>query len=251
MEAQQQQQQQGVSAAASAAAAVSSVGSTLQRYSSPEALMAYLQAGSSVVATAAVPSGSNRALSSPHSSAHSHAKNHHQQQQQQQQKHRGVEQRDADLVPLAVTAQRSACPRKRAAAAAALRKSTAARQRLEAAARAAAAHLLVQPATGRVFEYSGPLSGLGLWTSVEICTCILTIAIDVDTVEISSWVPRAKSCRANHPGVGAGHIQGNADSYTQMDGFRRCVNNTLRHLCHSKKIVAMGFLYVATSISKV
>lgn len=85
-------------------------------------------------------------------------KGHHSEHRQ----HQSVEQRDADLVPLALAAQHAPCPRRRAAAAAALHKATAARQSLEAAARAAVAGLLKQPAVGQVL-----LTRLG-WSPAKV-----------------------------------------------------------------------------------
>jgi hypothetical protein len=134
--AQEQQQQQGdkeVHPAAAVAAATPGSTAALLQYSSPDAFIDRLKAKSS------------RRTSPSHGHKGHHSKQHHHQHQ-----HQSVQQRDADLVPLAVAAEHAPCPRRRAAAAAALRKATAARQSLEAAARGAVAGLLKQPAAGHV-----------------------------------------------------------------------------------------------------
>jgi hypothetical protein len=133
----QQQQQQGAPAAVAAER-----GSTaaLQQYSSPAAFIERLKANSRVA-------GSNHAGSDG---------------KKPKRQHQSVEQRDADLVPLATAAHRAPCPRRRAAASAALRKATAARQSLEAAARAALARLLRQPGVGYVM-----MTNLG-WNPTQV-----------------------------------------------------------------------------------
>lgn len=134
---QQQQQQQG----ASAVIAVSrGSNAALQQYSSPAAFIERLKANSKVAGSNHVGTGGK----------------------QPKRQHQSVEQRDADLVPLAAAAHHAPCPRRRAAASAALRKATAARQSLEAAARAALARLLRQPGVGYVM-----MTNLG-WNPTQV-----------------------------------------------------------------------------------
>lgn len=112
------------SSSSSADAGVNGLNAALQRYSSPAAFLQRVKGHSS---------------KGPHShtSHNSHRSHSH-----------SVEQRDADLVPLAAAAHSSSCPRKRAAAAAALKKATADRLVLEGKARTAVSQLLRQPGVG-------------------------------------------------------------------------------------------------------
>jgi hypothetical protein len=131
-------QQQG--SAAAVAAGNSGSNAALQHYSSPAAFIERLKATSKVA-------GSKHAGSDG---------------KKLKLQHQSVEQRDADLVPLAAAAHHAPCPRRRAAASAALRKATAARQSLEAAARAALARLLRQPGVGHVM-----MTNLG-WNPTQV-----------------------------------------------------------------------------------
>lgn len=107
-------------------AGVNGLNAALQRYSSPAAFLQKVKARSS---------------KGPHSHSHNSHKSHRSHSH-------SVEQRDADLVPLAAAAHSSSCPRKRAAAAAALKKATADRLALEGKARTAVSQLLRQPGVG-------------------------------------------------------------------------------------------------------
>lgn len=137
---QQQQQKGGVFAANYGGS-----DGPLQKYSSPAAFIERLKAKSNKASglNPADPANSNKLKKPKH-------------------QHQSVEQRDADLVPLAAAAHSAPCPRRRAAAAAALQKATAARLSLEAAARSALARLLREPGVGYVM-----MTNLG-WNPTQV-----------------------------------------------------------------------------------